>query len=55
MYAGACPPGMKPISYNSFMNIYYFSQLYYQGMWMHQSEFFQIPGVTEANHKKIQK
>lgn len=39
---------MKPLTYNSFMNVLYFSQLYYQGMAEHQNALYQLPGMTDA-------
>jgi hypothetical protein len=46
---------MKPMNYNSFMNVLYFSQLYYQGMKMGQSPLYQLPGMDESIISRINK
>jgi hypothetical protein len=38
---------MKPLTYNSFMNVLNFAQQYYQGMNPNHSPLYQLPGMDE--------
>ena len=46
---------MKPLTYNSFMNILNFSQLYFQAMVQKQSPLYQLPGMNDSIVSKFNK